>query len=489
MGGLRDHESVSELVRRLTAALPPEAVLSRPEERLVYACDGQTLHPGEADVVVLPSSTAEVVAALRVARDLGVPVVPRGAGTGLSGGAIAAHGGVLLGTARMKTILAVDPVERRARLQPGVVNIDVSRAAAPHGLRFAPDPSSQVACTIGGNVAENSGGPHTLRLGVTTNHVTGLVLVTADAEVHRLGECAESPTTADDGLIGAIVGSEGLFGVVTEIVVRLVPGAEEVRTFLASYRSVADAARAVAAVIAAGVVPAAVELMDRLAVRAVEEHARAGFPLDAEAVLLVELEGSVAEVDALQEPVLAALRAHAAIDARAAEDDDHRARMWNGRKQALGALGKISRGYYTHDGVVPPSRLAEALERIAEIGRRYGLRIASVNHAGDGNLHPLILFDRADADELRRAADAGREILSTCLDLGGSLTGEHGVGSEKRELLDRQFDEPTRALFARLRRAFDPDERMNPGKLFPSGSRCGEGRVPLGTKAARGGWL
>jgi glycolate oxidase len=388
----------------------------------------------------------------------------------------------------MREILWIDDRTLRACVQPGVVNAVLAGEAGLRGRRYAPDPSSQVACTIGGNVAENSGGPHTLRLGVTTNHVVGIELVTADARVHRLGECAEEPGRGDDALIRLVVGSEGLFGVVTEVVVRLLPDSPAVRTFLASFRSVEDAGEAVARVIASGVLPAAIELMDQLAVRAVEEHARAGFPLDAAAVLLVELEGGKAEVDAQQEPVLDALRGAGAIEARAARDGSERARMWKGRKQALGALGKISKGYYTHDGVVPPSRLAEALRRIGEIGERHGLRIASVNHAGDGNMHPLILFERQDEDELARAAAAGREILETCLDLGGSLSGEHGIGGEKKALLERQFDAPTRALFERIRRAFDPEERMNPGKVFPSGAACGE-RLPRGPKPARGGWL
>lgn len=473
---------------RLRAVVPTDAVRALPDERRVYASDGQMLHPGVPDVVVLPRTTAEVVAVLRVAAELGAPVVPRGAGTGLSGGAVASHGGVLLGTSRMRGILALDPVERRARVQPGVVNADLGRAAARHGLRFAPDPSSQAACTVGGNVAENSGGPHTLRLGVTAHHVTGVVLVTSDAEIHRLGNCGDDDAPWSDALAALVVGSEGLFGVVTEIDVRLVPEPECVRTFLASYVSVEAAGRAVAAVMACGTVPAAVELMDALAVRAVESHARAGFPQDAGAVLLVELEGGREEVEAEEVPVLAALRSAGALEARRAVDDAERARMWKGRKEALGALGKICRAYYTHDGVVPVSRVPEALAAMSAIAARHGLRLASVSHAGDGNLHPLLLFDRADAEELARGAAAGREILEMCLALGGSLTGEHGVGSEKRELLAAQFDAPTRGLFERLREAFDPGRRMNPGKVFPDGAACGETGLAAGAKPARG-WL
>jgi glycolate oxidase len=464
-----------DLAAALRAALPADAVLARPDERRVYESDGQTLHPGAPDVIVLPRTTKEVAAAVKVARDLKVPIVARGAGTGLSGGAIAERG-ILLSTARMNRIVELDPAERRARVQPGVVNARLNAAAAEHGLRFAPDPSSQAACTIGGNVAENSGGPHTLRLGVTTNHVLGLEIVTSDAEARRLD---------DDALVGLFVGSEGLFGVVTEIDVRLVPLPESVKTFLAGFKTVEDAGRAVAAIIATGVVPAALEMLDRLAIKAVEEHAKAGFPEKAAAVLLVELEGAAEEVAAQEGPVLAALKACKAIDARAAKDEDERARMWKGRKQVAGALGRISKGCYSHDGVVPPSRLAEALTKAHEIAGGHGLRVATVCHAGDGNIHPLLLFTTKDADEVARCSKAGREILEMCVAMGGSLTGEHGIGGEKRELLGLQYDAPTIALFSRVREAFDPHGIMNPGKLFPTGT----GGLPLGEKPARAGWL
>jgi len=465
------------LADRLRDALPKGAVLARPDERAVYEFDAQTIHGGAADVVVLPSSTAEVVATVRVARDLGVPIVARGAGTGLSGGALASAGGVLLSTARMNRILKFDPAGRRARVQPGVVNARLNAAAAEHRLRYAPDPSSQAACTIGGNVAENSGGPHTLRLGVTSNHVLAVEIVTSEADTLLL---------TDDALVGLFVGSEGTFGIATEIDVRLVPAPESVRTFLASYRSIEDAARAVAAVIATGVVPAALELMDRLAIRAVEDHVKAGFPRDAAAVLLVELEGADEEVGAQERSVLVALSKTGAIEARAAKTDDERAKMWKGRKQVAGALGRISKGCYSHDGVVPPSRLAETLTKIGEIVGGHGLRVATVCHAGDGNIHPLLLFETRDDEEIRRAQTAGREILETCLAAGGSLTGEHGIGGEKRELLGLQYDAATISLFKRIRDAFDPRGLMNPDKVFPSGAG---GSIPLGGKPVKAGWL
>lgn len=492
------------LVRGLRAALPADAVLASPDERRVYDCDGQTLHRAAADVVVLPRTHDEVVAAVRVAHELGVPVVPRGAGTGLSGGTLAPRGGVLISTARMNRILGVDPLARRARVEPGVVNARLSEAVRPHGLRYAPDPSSQTSCTIGGNVAENSGGPHTLRLGVTVNHVTGLVVVLADGSTLRLGECAPTgaagdggaASAADDGLIGVITGSEGMFGIVTEAVVRLVAAPQEVRTLLAAFADVPSAGRAVSAILRSGVVPAAIELMDRLCIEAVEQFAHAGLPADAGAVLLVELEGAAEDVADDETDVRAALASASPIDVRAAATPDERARLWKARKQAAGALGRICRGFYTHDGCVPPSRLAEALARIGEAAATHGIRVATLAHAGDGNIHPLFLFDTLDADERRRGAAAGRAALEICLALGGSLTGEHGIGGEKRDLLPLQYDAETLALFARVRRAFDPDERMNPGKMFPGDGVGGPGSnggrdadSGLGGVKAPAGWL
>ncbi len=483
------------LVRALRAVLPADAVLALPDERRVYDCDGQTLHRAPADVVVLPRTHEEVVAAVRVAHGFGVAVVPRGAGTGLSGGTLAPRGGVLISTARMNRIVAVDPAARRARVEPGVVNARLTEAVRPHGLRYAPDPSSQTSCTIGGNVAENSGGPHTLRLGVTVNHVAGLVVVLADGTTLRLGECAaaESAGGDDDSLIGVITGSEGMFGVVTEVVVRLVAAPQEVRTLLAAFPDVPSAGRAVSAILRSGVVPAAVELMDRLCIEAVESFAHAGLPADAGAVLLVELEGAAEDVADDETDVRAALASASPIDVRAAATADERARLWKARKQAAGALGRICRGFYTHDGCVPPSRLAEALARIGDAAAAHGIRVATLAHAGDGNIHPLFLFDTLDPDELRRGAAAGRAALEICLALGGSLTGEHGIGGEKRDLLPLQYDAETIALFARVRRAFDPAERMNPGKMFPAS--CGHegaadgGPGSLGGVKAPAGWL
>lgn len=475
---------MADLAAALRRVLPGDAVLSRPDELRVYDCDGRTVTRAAAEVVVLPRTTEEVVAAVRAAAAQGAAVVPRGAGTGLAGGTTAPHGGLMISTARMNRILSIDAAERIARVEPGVVNAKLSEAARPHGLRYAPDPSSQTACTVGGNVAANSGGPHTLRLGVTTNHVAGAAVVLADGSLLRLGDCGGDGGPEDDCLLSLLVGSEGTCGVIVEAAVRLVPLPESVKTMLASYRSVPDAARAVQAVLGSGVVPAAVEMMDALCVRAVEQFAKAGLPADAGAVLLVELEGSAEEV-ATGAPVIAAALSHGAIEIRTADDPDARMRLWKARKQAAGSLGRISRGYYTHDICVPQSRIVEALLRIGEVGARHRVRVATLAHAGDGNLHPLFLYETGDADELARGAAAGREALDVCLALGGSLTGEHGVGGEKRDFLPLQYDAATIEAFRRVRRAFDPGERMNPGKVFPDDVPSGGFQ---GAKPAAG-WL
>ena len=474
------------LHRRLREIYPPDRIATEPEQRLVYECDGHTLARAAPDVVVLPETHDEVCETVRICARLGVPFVPRGAGTGLSGGAVAAAGGVLIETARMNRILAVDPVDRTAVVQPGLVNLHLTRAVAEHGLRFAPDPSSQAACTIGGNVAENSGGPHTLALGVTVNHVLGLQMVLPDGETLRTGSPVGDAPGFD--LTGVIVGSEGTFGIVTEVTVRLVAEPAEVRTILVAFDDVDAASETVSDVIRSGLVPAAIELMDRLAVEAVERHLKVGYPSDAGAVLLIEIEGDGHEnLDARVEEIEAITARHGASASRRAADERERAALWRGRKQALGAVGKIARGYYTHDGVVPRSSLPEALRRIRALAEQHGLRVANVCHAGDGNLHPLLLFDPDDAAEVERVHACGSAILRVCLDLGGTLTGEHGVGMEKRELMSWLFDAPALDTLRRLRHAFDPQELANPAKVFPSGARCGE--VTAARGARTGGWI
>jgi glycolate oxidase subunit GlcD len=476
----------SPLVEALAGIVGRERCLSRPEELYVYECDGLTLHRARPAAVVLPRDTAEVARVVRACRRFGVPFVPRGAGTGLSGGALALDGGVVIECARMDRILALEPLERIAVVQPGVVNLRVSEAAAPHGLFYAPDPSSQGACTLGGNVAENSGGPHTLKYGTTTNHVLALVLVLPDGEVVRLGSPAGFAPGYD--LVGAVVGSEGTLGVVTEITVRLTPLPEAVETLLGVFPDVVSACRAVGDVIRSGLVPAALEIVDRRTIEAVEASVyAAGLPRDAGAVLLAELDGSPAALAAEVERVRAIAERAGATRVEVARDAAERDRFWRARKGAFGAMGRLAPDLYVHDAVVPRARLPEVLERICEIGDRHRLRLSNVFHAGDGNLHPNISFDRRDPDELARVVRAGEEILRTCVEAGGVITGEHGIGTEKREYMRLLFGEADLDAMRALRSAFDPDGVCNPGKIFPTTRFCvesnpkarGYDRVPL----------
>ncbi len=471
--------------RELRHVFGDERLATGFEQLLTYEADGHTLRRQAPDAVVYPETTLEVQQAVRICNRFDVPFLARGAGTGLSGGAVAARGGLIIELARMNRILDVDYAGRTAVVQPGVVNLHLSLHTRPHGFHYAPDPSSQGACTIGGNVAENSGGPHTLRHGVTTNHVLGLEVVLPSGELLRTGRPNGDAPGYD--LTGLFVGSEGTFGIATEITVRLTPDPEGLRTFLAVYDDVQDASEAVGAVLRAGIVPAALELIDNLAIRAVESHLRVGFPLDAAAVLLIEIEGAEPELDPLAEDIVRICREQRAREIRKAADERTRAQLWKGRKHALGAVGKLAGAYYTHDGVVPRSRLPEALRRVSEIGSRHALRIANVCHAGDGNLHPLILYDPHDAREVERVRAAGAEILKLCVDLGGVLSGEHGIGHEKQDCMGWMFGPDDLDQMARVRRVFDPGERCNPGKVFPTGARCGEIAAVRATKT--GGWV
>jgi glycolate oxidase subunit GlcD len=474
------------LLDALRAALGAEAVLSRPEDLLAYEADGLTLSAHPPDAVVLPRTTEEVVAVVRACAAAGVPFVPRGAGTGLSGGAVAACGGVVIECSRMDRILEIHAEDRYAVVQPGVVNAELSRAVSPHGLFYAPDPSSQAACTLGGNVAENSGGPHTLKYGTTTDHVLALELVLPDGERVELG--TPSGVAPDLDLPGAVVGSEGTLGVVTRIWVRLVPKPEAVETLLAIFPDVVSSCRAVTAIIRAGLVPAALEIVDQRTIRAVEASVyAAGLPTDAGAVLLVELDGVAAAVARQVERVRGLADAAGASRVEVARDEAERARFWRARKGAFGAMGRLAPDLYVHDAVVPRAKLPEILERVCEICDRRRLRLSNVFHAGDGNLHPNISFDRRDPDELRRVLAAGEEILRTCVAAGGVITGEHGVGTEKRDLMPLLFGPEDLEAMARLRRAFDPERRSNPGKVLPATRFCveanpkarGYDRVPL----------
>src|SRR6266446_4373709 len=416
-------------LQELAAIVAPMPVLSAPEEMLVYECDGHTLDKALPSAVVFPSTTEQVVALVKLANQYGLPFVARGAGTGLSGGALALDGGIVIEMCRMNKILEIDYMNQRAVVQPGLVNLHLSLAVADAGYYYAPDPSSQGSCTIGGNVAENSGGPHTLKYGVTTNHVLALEVVLPDGEVVELGGPAEERCGYD--LVGAVVGAEGTTGLVTRATLRLMREPENHRTLLASFPDVDSATRAVSKIIASGIVPAAVEMMDQLIIRAVEEAFHVGLPADAGAVLIIELDGLEAGLAASAEAVADMAKSSGATTVKLARDEAERAGLWKARKRAFGAVGRLAPNYATQDGVVPRTCLPQILAVISEVSRRYELRIGNVFHAGDGNLHPIILYDEREPGQVRRAIDAGREILKACIEMGGSLTGEHGIGVEK----------------------------------------------------------
>ena len=455
------------LLSALERLVGPDAVVRLESELLVYECDGYTLEKSAPDVVVLPGSTEEVSAVVRLLHREDVRFVPRGAGTGLSGGCLPVNAPVMIGLSRM-TRLEIDPENRTALAEAGVVNRDVSVAAAPFGLHYAPDPSSQPACTIGGNVAENSGGPHTLKYGVTTNHVHAVEIVLADGEVTWLGGDLEDAPGYD--LRGAVIGSEGTFGLVTRAKLRLVPLPEATRTFLAVFDRVDDASAAVSGIIGRGIVPAALEMMDGLMVSAVEAAYHFGFPQDAEAVLIIEIDGPAAGLGREGERVLEVCRECRAREVRVAADARERELLWKSRKRAFGAVGRLAPSYCTQDGVVPRTKVPEILRVIREVGEAHGLRVANVFHAGDGNIHPILLYDERDRDQTKRVLAAGREILEACVRLGGSLTGEHGIGVEKMDLLPLLFGEDDVALMRRVREVFDPERRCNPHKIFPAES-------------------
>jgi glycolate oxidase len=460
------------LVRELRASLGPDAVLSSAESCVAFECDALTAHRRVPDLVVLPGSEAEVVAVLRACASHGVPVVARGAGTGLSGGALPVEGGVLLVLSRLNRLLEVDPERRIARVQPGVTNLAISDAAAPHGLFYAPDPSSQVACTIGGNVAENSGGVHCLKYGLTLHNLLEVKLATCDGELLTIGSpLGEAPGIA---LLPLVTGSEGMLGVVVEATVRLVPLPERVELLMAAFDSVTSCADAVSRIVAAGIVPAGLEMMDGLALRAAEAFAHCGYPQDATALLLCELDGLDHDVDHELATATALLRDCGASSVRIAADAGERARMWSGRKSAFPAVGRLAPDYYCMDGTIPRRHLATVLGRIEEMSRAVGLPVANVFHAGDGNLHPLILFDAGKPGELASAERLGADILELCVAVGGTVTGEHGVGVEKLGPMCTQFGDAELEAFHAIKRAFDPAGHLNPGKAVPTLSRCAD---------------
>jgi glycolate oxidase len=460
------------LAKRLAAALPRGALLTREEELRPYESDGLSAYRSLPGLVALPETTEQVQAVLKVCSELGVPVVARGAGTGLSGGALPYPGGVLLSLARFNRILGIDPENRTARVQPGVRNLAVSEAAATFGLFYAPDPSSQIACSIGGNVAENAGGAHCLKYGLTVHNLLAVELVTIDGERMVLGSQGLDGPGFD--LLALATGSEGLLGVITEATVRLTPAPEHVRVMLVSFGSVAGAAQAVADVIGAGITPAALEMMDNLALTAAEAFAGAGYPLDAAAILLCELDGPLDDVAEELARVEAICRAAGAREVRVAADADEARRFWAGRKSAFPALGRLAPDYYCMDGTIPRRALPTVLTEIARLGREYGLQVANVFHAGDGNLHPIILYDANSPDGLARTEALGGAILELCVAVGGTITGEHGVGREKINQMCAQFSTPEIEAFAAIKAAFDPAGLLNPGKCIPTLARCAE---------------
>lgn len=465
----------AELLAGLRRVVGEAHVLSAPEALQVYECDAYTLQRRLPHVVVLPGNTDEVSAVVRACAEHGVPIIPRGAGTSLSGGVLPVDGGVMIALTRMNRVVSVDARNRRAVVEAGCVNAWISRAAAPYDLLYAPDPSSQTACTIGGNVATNSGGPHTLKYGVTTNHVLGFEFVQADGEVTWLGVTPEGGEDVEGyDLRGAAIGSEGMFGVVTRVLVRLVRRPQAWKTYLAVFESVADASQAVSDIIRAGIVPAALEMMDREIVHAVEAAYHFGFPLDAGAVLIVELDGLAPGLDSQGADVVARCERHRAREVRVARTDQERLALWKCRKQAFGAVGRLSPAFLTQDGVVPRSKLPDIMAFIIECTQTYGLRIANVFHAGDGNIHPIVLYDERDPDQVRRAVHAGEAILARCLALGGSVSGEHGIGVEKIDFMAQQFSTDDLDAMQQLRRVFDPGARCNPHKIFPGSKRCGD---------------
>ena len=472
------------IIKTLRAVVGREAVLSDPDELLVYECDGLPQHKYRPRAVVFPSSTEETAEVMRALARENVPFTPRGAGTGLSGGALALNNGVVIELARMRTILKVDEANRTAVVQTGVVNLHVSHAVAHLGLHYVPDPSSQPTCTIGGNIAENAGGIHCLKYGTTTDHVLALRVVLAGGEVVDLGGAGTVQPGYD--LLGVFIGSEGTFGIATEATLRLVPIPPAVRTMLAEFPEVNDASHAVSAIIAAGVMPAALEMMDREIIRAVEASVfAAGLPLNAGAALLIELDGIEAGIDEEADRVKSICLQYGARDCRLARDENERKKLWAARKGAFGAIGRISPDSMIQDAVVPRSRLPEVLDAAYRIASRYQLRIANVFHAGDGNLHPLICFDSRSPDEVHRVKEAGRELMETCVRAGGSITGEHGVGFDKRELLSLIFSEADMDTMLRVRAAFDRTGLCNPGKIIPMLRGCGEARAQAQSNVQR----
>ena len=460
------------LIDRLREIVGPQALLTSRSELLVYECDGFTIEKNVPDAVVFPTTTAQISDIVRACNEYGVPYLARGAGTSLAGGTFAVGGGIMITLTRMKKILEVNYRDRYAVVEPGVVNRTLSERCKTHGYHYAPDPSSQGACTIGGNVATNSGGPHTLKYGVTVNHVIGVEMVLPDGSVMTTGGPTEDGPGFD--LTGVIVGSEGTFGIVTKAWIRLTPNPEAYRTLLGIFKTVDDATACISEIIGAGIVPGALELLDRLILGAVEQRYKFGFPLDAGAVLIMEVDGIEAGLGEEASRIAEIALRNGAVEVRRADTEEQRLLLWKCRKNAFGAIGLLANSYCTQDGVVPRTKLPHMLREITRIGEKYSLRIANVFHAGDGNLHPILLFDERDPDQVRRVLEASHEILTECLACGGSVTGEHGIGVEKIDFMEKMFSPESLQTMVRLRAAFNPDNRCSPGKMLPVGGACAE---------------
>lgn len=470
-----------DLLHRLTTIVGREGVLHAASELMVYECDGFTIEKNKPDVVVFPTTTEQVVQIVKLCNELQLPFVPRGAGTSLAGGTLPVGGGVMIALSRMKRILEINLRNRYAIVEPGVVNLTLTNQIRSRGYHFAPDPSSQGACTIGGNVATNSGGPHTLKYGVTVNHILGLELVLPDGEVVVTG----GPTEDNPGLdlTGVTVGSEGTFGIVTRVWVRLTRNPEAYRTLLGVFETVEDATNTISDIIGAGIVPAALELLDQMILQAVEAAFHFGFPLDAGAVLIMEVDGLDAGLEAEAEKIIAIAHKNRAREVRRASTDAERLLLWKSRKQAFGAVGRLAPSYCTQDGVVPRTQLPQILREITRIGKKYDIKICNVFHAGDGNIHPILLFDERNKDQVKRVLDASNEILEECIRLGGSVTGEHGIGVEKINLMPKLFTPEDLAIMVRLRDAFNPKNRCSPAKMLPTAGGCVEPTL-VGRRAA-----
>ncbi|MGH7431891.1 MAG: FAD-linked oxidase C-terminal domain-containing protein [Candidatus Methylomirabilales bacterium] len=456
----------ARIIRELEKIVGTDEVVQEEDQLRVYETDGLTIFKAMPDAVVLPTTAGQVVEVVKLCTREKIPFVARGAGTGLSGGALPLEGGIVIGMNRMNRILEIDYENKRAVVEPGMVNAWLTNAVGARGYFYAPDPASQIACSIGGNVSENSGGPRTPKYGVTVNHVMGVEVILPNGELVQLG--GKTPDTPGYDLVGVFVGSEGTFGIITKVIVRLTRKSEAVKTLMAVFENLEDASNTVSGVVAAGIIPVAIEMMDNNSIQAVEKGVAAGYPLDAGAVLIIEVDGPQAEVEALVEPIRDVCKKNNVREVRLARDEAERMLLWKGRKAAFAAMGQISPDYYVQDAVIPRAKLPQIMQQITKLSDEYSLKVANVFHAGDGNLHPLILYDSRNEGELHRAEEMGSKIMKACIDMGGSITGEHGVGREKREYMPLMYTEDDLEAMKKVKKVFNPDGVLNPGKIFPT---------------------